>query len=402
MNEPHSTHGAINRSEDLGSTIMIIGGGIGGLTAALALQHFRIPVRVFEQAIELREIGAGVTITPNAMHALDFLGVGTRIAAEAGPVPQYQVCNYTTGEVMEYGPDPATIEANFGAGYYNLHRADLHSALVDTLIANDPGCITLDHRFEHLEQHGDRVTARFENGKSYTSAALVGCDGGASRVRSTVFGSKDASYTGQAAFRALVPIADVPREVLANPYRVYVGRGQTLVHYPLRHNTLLNLLGVALQPDWQAEGWAIPATVEEFSRLFSDFLPQARELIRHVPPDRLFKWGLRDREPLQTWTRGRVTTLGDAAHPFLPFLGQGACIAIEDGLLLGRAVAAAGNPPEAFERYEAARKTRANGIQLATLEQGRQHQGRTDAGPNPGSTAAARGLYDYNPAAAPV
>ena len=138
MNEPHSTHGAINRSEDLGSTIMIIGGGIGGLTAALALQHFRIPVRVFEQAIELREIGAGVTITPNAMHALDFLGVGTRIAAEAGPVPQYQVCNHTTGEVLEYGPDPATIEANFGAGYYNLHRADLHSALVDTLMRKPP------------------------------------------------------------------------------------------------------------------------------------------------------------------------------------------------------------------------------------------------------------------------
>jgi len=408
MHESHPTHGTINRSKDLGPTMMIVGGGIGGLTAALALQHFGMKVRVFEQAIELREIGAGVTITPNAMHALNFLGVGNRIAAEAGPVPQYQVCNYNTGEVLEYGPDPATIEENFGAGYYNLHRADLHAALLDAINANDPDCIVLDHRFEHLEQHEDGVTARFENGKSYTGAALIGCDGGASRVRSLVFGSKEASYTGQAAFRALVPMSDVPDEVLANPYRVYVGRGQTLVHYPLRHNSLLNVLGVALQPDWQAEGWAIPATVDEFYGLFSDFEPNARELIKRVPPNHLFKWGLRDREPLQNWTQGRVTTLGDAAHPFLPFLGQGACMAIEDGLLLGRAVAAAGGLSaaarlsEAFERYEAARKTRANAIQLATQEQGRQHQGATKAGPNPGNTAASRGLYNYNPAVVPV
>ena len=112
------------------------------------------------------------------------------------------------------------------------------AARSDRRWGNDPGCIALDHRFEHLEQHGGRVTARFENGKSYTGAALAGCDGGASRVRSLVFGSTEASYTGQAAFRALVPMSDVPNEVLANPYRVYVGRGQTLVHYPLRHDSL--------------------------------------------------------------------------------------------------------------------------------------------------------------------
>jgi len=156
-NEPHSTRAAINRNEDLGSTIMIIGGGVGGMTAALALQHFRIAVRVFEQAGALRKIGAGVTITPNAMHALDFLGIGKRIAGEAGAVPRYQVCNYSTGAVMEYGPDPAAIEPNFGAGYYNLHRADLHSAMVDAINANDPGCIVLDHRFSHESM---RMTAR--------------------------------------------------------------------------------------------------------------------------------------------------------------------------------------------------------------------------------------------------
>ena len=131
-----------------------------------------------------------------------------------------------------------------------------------------------------------------KTGRAIPARPWWGCDGGASRVRSLVFGSKEAAYTGQAAFRALMLISDVPDKVLANPYRVYVGRGQTLVHYPLRHNSLLNLIGVARQPDWQAEGWAIPATVEEFSSLFENLLPQARELIRRAPPSLLFKWGI--------------------------------------------------------------------------------------------------------------
>jgi len=165
---------------------------------------------------------------------------------------------------------------------------------------------------------------------------------------------------------------------------------------------LMNLLGIVLEPSWQAEGWSIPAEPEEFLDQFSDFPAPVRKLIQAVAPGSLYKWGLRDRNPLQTWTAGRVTTLGDAAHPFLPFLGQGACIAIEDGLVLGRALADSPDPQQGFARYEAARKQRANGLQLASREQARHHQGVAGDRPSPGNTAAARGLFSYNPATVPV
>lgn len=164
----------------------------------------------------------------------------------------------------------------------------------------------------------------------------------------------------------------------------------------------MNLLGNAQVEEWQAEGWAIPATVKEFLSLFDDFPEPVRELIAAVPEADLFKWGLRDREPLEKWTRGRVTMLGDAAHPMTPYLGQGACMAIEDGMILGRAFAEAQDLQEAFSRYEAARRDRANGIQLASRYQGTQHHGSTASGPGSGKTAATLGLFSYNPATVPI
>jgi salicylate hydroxylase len=389
-------------NEVLDRPLAVIGGGIGGLTAALALQRFEIPVRVFEQASQLREIGAGVTITPNAMRALDFLGVGERVLAAAGAAPRYEVCAAPDGSVLERGPLPAEVRDRFGAGYANVHRADLHAALVEAILANDADAVALNHRFADLEQDEAGVMVRFDDGRSFRAAGVIGCDGGASRVRSVVFGHEEAAYTGQTAYRALVPAAAVPPEIHADPYRLYVGRGTTLIHYGLRRGAVMNLLGIALQPTWQGEGWSIPASREEFLGLFGEYTPPVRELIRAVPDGALYKWGLRDREPLPVWTRGRVTMLGDAAHPFLPFLGQGACIAIEDGMVLGRALAGAARVEQGFERYEAARKARANGLQLASREQARHHQGVVDGTPGPGNTAAARGLFTYDPVTVPL
>jgi salicylate hydroxylase len=378
--------------------VAVIGGGIGGLTAALTLQHFGIPVVVFEQATELREVGAGVTITPNAMHALDFLGIGAHVLDASGVAPQYEVCAATDGQVLELGPSPGEMQRRFGAEYSNVHRADLQTALAEAVLGNDPESIRLSHRFDRLDQDDDGVTVYFTSGDTYRAAGIVGCDGGTSRVRSVVFGHEEAKYTGQTAYRALVPAEEVPAEIRATPYRLYAGHSKTLIHYGLRRGEVMNVLGVAVEPQWQAEGWSIPAPPEEFLELFGDFPAPVRELIGAVRPGALYKWGLRDRDPLQTWTRGRVTMLGDAAHPFLPFLGQGACVAIEDGLVLGRAVAEAPDLVRGFECYEAARKERANGLQLASREQAAHHQGAAGGGPDAGHTAAARGLFTYNPA----
>jgi salicylate hydroxylase len=386
----------------LDGPVAIIGAGIGGLTAALSLQHFGVPVRVFEQARALREIGAGVTITPNAMNALDFLGIGPALAEQAGETPRYFVRSAADGRELERGPDPGSFGPEFGAGYCNLHRADLHVALTEAVTKNDPDAIALGHRFDDLEQDDGKVVARFSDGTAFEAPALIGADGGASAVRNAVFGGQDASYTGHVALRALVPISRVPRAIVADPYALYVGAGRSLIHYPLRHQTTMNLLGNAQASQWQAEGWSIPATVPEFLSLFDDFPEPVRELIAAVPGPDLYKWGLRDREPLPAWTRGRVTMLGDAAHPMTPYLGQGACMAIEDGMVLGRAFAASHDLAEAFSRYETARRDRANGVQLAARFQGTQHHGSTASGPNSGKTAVTLGLFSYNPVTEPV
>jgi salicylate hydroxylase len=170
----------------LDGPVAIIGAGIGGLTAALSLQHFGVPVRVFEQARALREIGAGVTITPNAMSVLDFLGIGAALAEQAGETPRYFVRSAADGRELERGPDPGSFKPEFGAGYCNLHRADLHLALTDAVTKSDQDAIVLDHRFDHLEQDGGKVVAHFSNRAAFEAPALIGADGGASAVRDAV------------------------------------------------------------------------------------------------------------------------------------------------------------------------------------------------------------------------
>jgi len=384
------------------SRISIVGGGIGGLSAALALQHFGYRVSVFEQARELREIGAGVTITPNAMHALNFLGVGQRVEKEAGPTEAYLIRHFQTGEIIKTRANGTDYVERCGATYNQVHRADLHTTLADSVLRNDSNCVFLGHRFESLTQDSERVVATFTNGKTFASDVLIGCDGSTSKVRACVFGDEVVNYTGQVAFRALLPMANVPPGIMTMPFAMFVGINRLLLHYPLRHRTIMNVIGVAREPNWQEEGWAIPATIEEFANLYCDFYPDVLDLIRAISPGALFKWGLRDREPLQQYTKGRVTMLGDAAHPMSPFLGQGACIAIEDATVLGRAFAAASTFEEAFGIYENTRKERANGVQLASRQQADENQGVTRRGANPGANADDRGLYLYNPVTVPL
>jgi salicylate hydroxylase len=380
--------------------ISIVGGGIGGLSAALALQHFGYRVAIFEQARELREIGAGVIIAPNAMHALNFLGVGERITKEAGPAEPLVTRHFQTGAVLKIRA--VDYAETFGASYHQVHRADLQTTLASAVRCNDPDCVFVDHCFEALEQDSEQVVARFTNGEKFISDILIGCDGNASKVRACVFGDEAVKYTGQVAFRALVAMENVLDSIKDSPFAMFVGTNRYFLHYPLRHRTIMNVLGVGREPSWQEEGWKIPATVEEFANLYSDLYPPALQLIRAIFPGTLFKWGLRDREPLQQYRKGRVTMLGDAAHPMTPFLGQGACIAIEDAMVLGRAFSAASTFAQAFSIYQDTRKDRANGVQLASRRQADEIQGVTPRGANPGTSAMESGLYSYNPVTVPL
>ncbi len=379
------------------ATIIIVGGGIGGLAAAVALQQRGFAVRVYERAAELREIGAGVIVQPNGRQVLSDLGLDDKLAERSSCMTAMYTCDYATGEVLQRTAN-ADMARAYGRPLLAVHRADLHDVLLQGALAHDPQAVRPGHGFIGLEQDADGVTVRFENGVTDRADVVIGADGISSSVRSFLFPDEPSEFNGQVAFRALVPAALVPLAVQERELAMHRAPGRYLLHYPLRGGAIMNLIGCGQTDAWEAEGWSIPATNDEFLAAYADFAPDLLQLIRNIPEGELFKWGLRDRAPLDTWTVGRVAMLGDAAHPMTPFLGQGACMAIEDGLVLGRAFAAATSVDEALARYETARKPRGNGVQLLSLEEGRALQDPTLERKG----AAGFGLLDYNASTVPV
>lgn len=377
--------------------IAIIGAGIGGLAAALALQRRGFRVAVYERAKEVREIGAGVIITANARRALENLGVDEELKARSSVVSVFHTCHYATGEVLR-AVTSEDIQRKSGLASLGVHRADLHSVLMEGVVSNDPDSIHTNCEFVSLEQGDADVAFKFANGITARADVLVGADGNASAVRSFLFPAEAPKFNGQIAFRSLIPAARVPASVRNRVSVMSAGPGRYLLSYPLRGGTIMNLVGLIQSDTWEEEGWAIPATNEEFAQAYAGYEPDLLELIRNIPTGQLFKWGLRDREPLKIWTVGRVTMLGDAAHPMTPFLGQGACLALEDALLLGRAFGASASVSEALRRYEDARRPRGTQVQLASREEGLTLQDPSKKR----RTAQDRGLLDYDPVTVPV
>jgi len=379
-------------TEKINANVMIMGGGIGGLATALALQRRGFRVQVYERAKQIREVGAGVLITANARRALRDLGVDAQLEALSSTIDTFHTCHYATGEILR-AVSNEEISRKVGAASLGVYRADLHSVLMQAVLANDPDCLHAQSEFASLTQDASGVTVQFANGTSARADVVVGADGNASAVRSFLFPQEAPKFAGQIAFRSLIPMDLVPPSVRQRGSIMSAGPGRYLLSYPLRGGQLMNLIGLVQSGTWEEEGWTTPATKEEFAQAFVGFEPDLLALIDRIPEGEVFKWGLRDREPLQHWTVGRVTMLGDAAHPMTPFLGQGACMAIEDGLILGRAFAESSTVSEALTRYENARKPRGTMVQLASREEGQTLQDPSKKR----RTAQDRGLMDYDP-----
>jgi salicylate hydroxylase len=377
--------------------IMIIGAGIGGLAAALALQRRGFRVAVYEKAKQIREVGAGVIITANARRALHDLGIDQKLEALSSSFSVFHTCHYATGAVLRAVTNE-DIRLKTGYASLGVHRADLHTLLMEAVLENDRDCLHANCEFAGLEQDDAGVTVRFSTGENAHADVLVGADGNVSAVRSFLFPQEAPKFAGQVAFRSLIPDALVPASIRSRVSVMSAGPGRYLLCYPLRGGKTVNLVGLVQSDTWEAEGWSIPATNEEFAKAFEGYEPDLISLIRNIPEGDVFKWGLRDREPLKTWTVGRVTMLGDAAHPMTPFLGQGACMAIEDALLLGRAFAESSSVSEALRRYEDARRPRGTLVQLSSREEGLTLQDPSKKR----RTAQDRGLLDYDPATVPV
>jgi salicylate hydroxylase len=381
--------------------IAIIGAGIGGLSAALALQNLGFRATVYEQAPQLGEVGAGLSLSPTGVHGLNWLGLRDVLETKAYKPEDQCVRHYQDGRPISWINRGQSLLDRYGERYYLIHRADLHDGLAERVRAHDPRAIQLNKRCASLVQDADGVTISFTDGTTERVDVLVGADGSRSAVRHAVFGALEPQYTGYIAWRGLIPMHLVPQEILDPPSGIFLGPGHMVNRYPVRNGELLNFVAFAERKDWSEEGWSIRSTVEELLAEFAGWTPWVTRFIELVPPHQLYKWGLFDREPLSSWTRGRVTLLGDAAHPVLPFLGHGAVLAIEDGVVLGRAFAAADAVPEALQRYEAARRERASFVVHESRKAGKQYHA-PDA-----STYTARtggkaadeglGLFSYNP-----
>jgi salicylate hydroxylase len=341
-------------------SVAIVGGGIGGVAAALSLLRIGCDVHLFEQAAAFIEAGAGIQITPNASRILRRLLAPATLDAQAvRPVAAHQR-RWDDGRTLLRLPLGATAEAAFGAPYYNFHRADLLTALAGALPAER---IHLGHRFAGLTDHGDRVEARFANGSRIEADLLVGADGIHSAVRSTLFGPQQARFTGCVAYRALVPaerLAHLGLEVTTN---LWLGPERHFIHYFVAGGRLVYFSALDERSSWTGESWTDRGRIGEVMEAFAQWHSQVRGIISAA--DETFVWALFDRAPLARWSVGRVTLLGDACHAMLPFMAQGAAQAIEDGAALAACLADAGDRSVAdtLRRYEAARLPRTTRLQ---------------------------------------
>lgn len=383
--------------------VIVIGAGIGGLAAALALQRAGLKVRIYEQAGALGEVGAGLSVSPNGALGLRALGVYDAFR-DLAYAPDYQVLrHYRSGRVLARVTRGEVLEETFGARYFVIHRGDLHRVLSEAVCAHDPDAIVTGHRFVDLEQDEDGVAARFENGRTIRADVLIGADGVRSRVRSTLFGAEEVRFTGFVAWRALVPMDRVPLEALDPPSQVFLGPGHMINRYPVSGGRWLNLVAFGERSGWEEEGWSIPGDLGELAAEFEGWHESVRQVIAAIPPETLFKWALCARSPLMRWIRGRCAVLGDAAHPLLPYLGQGAVMAIEDAVLLGRAFASAEDWSQALARYEAARVGRARlVVERSALQVPRFHAADPDAIEHLRPADEGLGLFGYDPARVPV
>ena len=335
--------------------VLIAGAGIGGLAAALALLRHGIDVDVYEQAAELKEVGAGVQLAANGTRVLYALGVGEEVKALSCEAQGKEIRLWNTGETWKlFDHGPVSIE-RYGAPYFTVYRPDLLDVLARVVRAAKRDALHLGARCRGFVQEDDSVTLQLESGAAVRGDALIGADGVHSRMRQALFGADTPEFTGVMAWRGVVPMERLPAHMARMVGSNWVGPGGHIVHYPLRAGRLMNFVGARERADWCVESWSARGTQEELLADFHGWHSDIQAFIRAI--DVPFKWALMVRPPLERWTVGRVTLLGDAAHSMLPFLAQGAVMAIEDGYVLARCLAQYA-VEEGLQHYEAARRER--------------------------------------------
>jgi salicylate hydroxylase len=374
--------------------VAIVGGGIGGLFAAKALVARGVEVSVYEQATAIGEIGAGVFLTPNSVRQLQRVGLEPEVeqwGARVGPNSRY---------FRHDGAPIAPVQVTDSSGWnatFGMHRADLVDMLADALPAD---MVRTGHRCTGFEQDSQSARVSFANGASVEADIVIAADGIHSELRRFVFSSSQPTFSGSVAYRGLVPHERVP-DWPTDRWQMWLGKGRHFLVFPVRAGRLLNYVGFVPTDEEMKESWSAPGDPEILRREFAGWDPRIDQVLSNVQTT--FRWALFDREPLPVWTRDRLSLLGDAAHPMLPHLGQGANQSIEDGMALATILAGAdkATAPRALLAYEQLRRERVAQVQRGARESGlRYDSANSDLGVRDAEIAAhatfRRRLYDYD------
>lgn len=348
--------------------IAVIGAGIGGLTAAIALCDSGFQVTIYEQSSTLTEIGAGIGVPPNACKVMRQLGLLDQLEA-VGVADTYGSYRHArTGTEMRL-TDFTKAREQYGAPQLRLHRWDLQQILADGLSRRASDNIKLGHRLEGVDARSNGVDLAFANGDTARAQIVIAADGIRSKVRQALFNGDAPAFTGFVAYRGLVPIEDIERDMRVDTSSF--DGGLMIRNYLVRRHSLMNINATVRNDTWEAESWRAHGQKKDLLAAFAAFYPGMRRLLAAIPDQALFKWGLFLRSRLDHWVKGRVALLGDAAHPMLPYLGQGGAMAIEDGMILARALAACASPEEGLQCYEATRMDRAYAVTDASAAMGK-------------------------------
>jgi salicylate hydroxylase len=345
----------------LSKKYVVAGAGIGGLCAALALAKRGVEIAVYEKSSLLTEVGAGLQLSPNALHVLQSLGIADQVKAKAFSPESAVMRHYQTGKPYFCVPLGGAATKKYGADYLHIHRADLLTVLHDACEKMGVN-IHLGQAIQGYQHASQNLTIQFENGESLDADLLIGADGIKSKVQACMLGQTSAEFTGQVAWRGVVAASKLPKGLIKPNANLWVGPGKHFVCYYIRGGDLINFVAVQERRDWQKESWHEPGNVNQLRETFNSWHPEVSELL--AAAESCFLWALFDRPPLSKWTDNNVALLGDACHPMLPFLAQGAAMAIEDSYVLAHCLASDSHTETALQTYQNIRLPRTRKIQL--------------------------------------
>jgi salicylate hydroxylase len=332
--------------------VIIAGAGIGGLTAAACLLKKGFKVRIYEQAAALGEVGAGIQTSANAVKVLYDIGLRDELEKVAVRPQAFEFRRFNTGELMHRIPLGEQHEKANGAPYYHLHRADIHELLARKVYELDPDCVTLNAKADGFEESAGGVTLKLADGSQIKGDVLIGADGIKSAIRSQFLGETPVSYTGDIAWRAVIPVERLPKDIMERVSTVWCGPKKHAVMYYLRAGKLMNFVGLVEHDQPETESWTQKRPWKELKADYEGWHPNIQTVIDAIDKDSCYRYALNNRPPVSNWSTEKVTLLGDSAHPTLPYMASGAVMAIEDSAVLARCLEDGASVPEALQRYQ--------------------------------------------------